>query len=218
MGEIERVQGLLFDLDGLLVDSEPTWFEVEGAFLGRLGHEWTRADAEACMGQGTPNTLRIWRERFGVEVDIERDTETILDEMAARAGRMPLKEGALELLDTAWGRGLPMAVASSSRRRLIQAVVSAKGIDRYFRAIVSGQDVQRGKPAPDIFLRAASAIGVPIEACLVLEDALAGVRAGAEAGAWVVSVPSVHHPEFARLSTVVTSLRDVAGWFGAGRG
>lgn len=212
MTDIRGIQALIFDLDGLLVDSEPTWFEVEGAFLAGLGHVWTRADAEACMGQGTPNTLRIWRERYGVELDIDRDTETIIGRVIDRAGQMPLKTGALELLQAAKARGLPMAVASSSRRRLIESVVAAKGIAGYFQAIVSGQEVERGKPAPDIFLRAASVLGVPIGACMVLEDALAGVRAGKDAGAWVVAVPSVEHADFARLATVVESLGEVASW------
>jgi HAD superfamily hydrolase (TIGR01509 family) len=204
------VAALVFDLDGLLVDSEPVWFEVEGAFLARLGHGWTRREAEVCMGQGTPSTLRHWRERFGINVDLERDTERIMDGVIARAGDIAVKPGARELL--AWGeaRGVPMAVASSSRHRLIEAVLGATGLRRHFAAVVSGQDVARGKPAPDIFLRAASVLGVEPGRCVVLEDALAGAEGARAAGALVIAVPSAPSPRFAELATrVIGSLTEV---------
>lgn len=196
-------EGLIFDLDGLLVDSEPVWFEVEGGFLAELGHTWTREEAEACMGQGTPNTLRIWRERHGVEVDIPRDTERIVDRMIARAGDMQLKKGAQALVERAWSERCPMAVASSSPRRLIEAVLEAKGLRTFFRVVVSGQEVPRGKPAPDVFLRAGELLGVPMNACVVLEDTLAGTRAGVDAGARVLAVPSVASPAIDELATWV---------------
>lgn len=201
------VRALLFDLDGLLVDSEPVWFEVESAFLATLGHVWTHADALACMGQGTPNTLRLWRDRFGVEVDLERDTETILDGVIARAPSIPLKPGARSLLEWAARRRVPMAVASSSRHRLIEAVLAAKDLRPYFASVVSGQDVSRGKPAPDIFLLAAERLGVPPEQCVVLEDAVAGTMGALAAGAQVIVVPSAPDPRFATLAAhVVASL------------
>ena len=196
---------LIFDLDGLLVDSEPTWFEVEGGFLAELGHRWTREDADRCMGQGTPNTLRIWRERFGVEVDLARDTERIIDRVIARADRIPLKPGVSELLDAARKANVPMAVASSSPRRLIEAVLAAKGIRQFFEAVASGQEVLQSKPAPDVFLRAAELLGVRAERSIVLEDALAGVRAGRAAGSRVIAIPSVPSEEFAALATWVLS-------------
>jgi HAD superfamily hydrolase (TIGR01509 family) len=209
------VQALIFDLDGLLIDSEPTWFQVEGAFLAKFGFAWTRAEAEACMGQGTPHTLQVWRDKHGIEIDVERDTETILSEVIARAAEMPLKTGALELLDRARSLGLPMAVASSSRTRLIRAMLASKGIEPYFHIVVSGQDVARGKPEPDIFLRAAELLGASPSKCIVLEDALAGVRAGVAAGCFVLAVPSVQSPDFERCGArVVASLRDVSDWLG----
>jgi HAD superfamily hydrolase (TIGR01509 family) len=215
--EPRNVQALIFDLDGLLVDSEPTWFEVEGAFLARFGFEWTREEADACMGQGTPNTLRFWRDKHGIEIDLERDTESIVSDVIARAPQMPLKTGALDLLNTARSLGLPMAVASSSRTRLIRAVLASKGIESYFRLVVSGQDVARGKPAPDIFLRAAELLGARPSRCVVLEDALAGVHAGVAAGCLVFAVPSVHSPEFERCGArVVSSLLGVSAWLDAG--
>jgi len=209
MVALRKPRGLIFDLDGLLVDSEPIWFEVEGGFLRELGHEWTEHDAASCMGQGTPNTLRIWRERFGVEVDIPRDTERIVDRMIARAKDMRLKAGALDTVRAGQRAGVPMAVASSSPRRLIDAVLEAKGLTTFMRAVVSGQEVPRGKPAPDVFLRAAELIGVSASECVVLEDALAGARAGVAAGARVLAVPTIPDPAFRELATwVLDDLRE----------
>jgi len=198
-----RPHALIFDLDGLLVDSEPIWFEVEGGFLADLGHTWTRQEADACMGQGTPNTLRIWRERHGVDVDIERDTERIIDRMIARADGMKLQAGALSLLDRAKGENCRMAVASSSPRRLIEAVLEAKGIRSFFEVVVSAQEVPRPKPAPDVFVRAGELLDVPMKSCVVLEDTLAGTRAGIDAGARVIAVPSVPSAALNALATWV---------------
>ena len=203
-------RALLFDLDGLLIDSEPTWFQVEGGFLAELGYTWTHEEANACMGQGTPNTLRIWRERYGVCVDIARDTERIIDRMIARADEMPLQPGALALLERMQDEGCPAAVASSSPRRLIEAVLQAKGIRSYFRVVASAQEVPRPKPAPDVFLRAGELLEVPMSATVVLEDTLAGTRAGVDAGARVLAVPSVQTDEFKALATWVLDDLDQA--------
>ncbi len=202
---------LIFDLDGLLVDSEPTWFRVEGAFLRELGFVWTREAADRCMGQGTPNTLRVWHELFGVEVDVARDTERIIDRVIGLADDIPMKPGALELLGIARKNRTPMAVASSSPRRLIEAVLEAKKIRHLFDAVASGQEVARSKPAPDVFLRAAELLGVAPEACVVLEDAIAGVKGGLAAGARVLAVPSVSGDGFGQLATwVVADLHEAA--------
>jgi HAD superfamily hydrolase (TIGR01509 family) len=195
--------GLIFDLDGLLVDSEPFWFEAEAAFLRSLGHDWTQQGAEACMGQGTPNTLRYWRDVYGVEVDIERDTERIIDVMIERAFEMRMMKGAMALIERAQARDIPMAVASSSPRRLIEAVLEAKGIRKYFRVVVSGQEVPKAKPAPDVFLRAGEGLGIALQDCVVLEDTLAGTRAGVASGARVLAVPTTPSSEFFELATWV---------------
>lgn len=187
----ETIAAYIFDLDGLLVDSEPIWFQVEGGFLAELGFTWTREAANRCMGQGTPNTLRIWKETFGVDVDIERDTATIIDRMIGKAEAIMLQPGARELLERLHANQLPMAVASSSPRRLIEAVLDAKAVRQYFQVVVSAQEVPRTKPAPDVFLRAAELLRVEPHRCVVFEDAVAGAQAGRAAGCEVIAVPSV---------------------------
>ncbi len=179
---------LVLDMDGLMVDSEPLWFQVERGFAAERGGDWTHELALRCIGRGTPYTLRTMGEIFGFTVDVARDTGEIMDAFVARIGELALKPGCLELLDAAAGR-LPLAVASSSPRRLILAVLDRFGLRPRFRAVVSGEEVLRPKPAPDIFLRAASELGVAPAGCAVFEDSLAGATAGHAAGMFVVAVP-----------------------------
>jgi mannitol-1-/sugar-/sorbitol-6-/2-deoxyglucose-6-phosphatase len=178
---------LVLDMDGLMVDSEPLWFEVESAFAVRRGGAWTHAHADACVGRGLATTLRVMGETFGFPIDAERDTREIIDGFIARVGDLAYKPGCPELLAAA--AAVPMAVASSSPLRLIRAVLDRFAIASIFRAIVSGEQVAHPKPAPDIFERAAAELGIAPARCAVLEDSFAGVTAGRAAGMFVIAVP-----------------------------
>jgi sugar-phosphatase len=192
-------RGLVLDMDGLMVDSEPLWFAVESAFCRERGGDWTLSLAHSCTGQGTPNTLRKMSELFGFAVDPARDTQAIVDRFLARVGELRLKPGLLELLDDA-ETALPIAVASSSPLRLIEGVLGHFGLLARVNAVVSGQSVPAGKPAPDIFLAAAKDLRVPPAECAVLEDSLAGVSAGRAAGMFVIGVPEREDPRFAGVA------------------
>jgi mannitol-1-/sugar-/sorbitol-6-/2-deoxyglucose-6-phosphatase len=181
-------RALLLDMDGLLVDSEPLWFEVERAFAATRGADFTHAQGVACVGRGIAKTLAFMHETFGFAVDVERDAAEIVDLFVARVDGLALKPGAAELVAATRGR-MKMALASSSSRRLIAAVVARFDLASSLDAIVSGDDVAHQKPAPDIFLLAAAELGVPADACAVLEDSLAGATAGRAAGAYVIAVP-----------------------------
>ena len=178
---------LVLDMDGLMVDSEPLWFEVERAFAADRGGEWTLALAHVAVGQGLATTLRMMHEAFGFPVDLARDTAAIQDAFVDRVGSLALKPGCIELLDAA--AGVPLSVASSSPMRLIRAVLQRFAITSRFQVIVSGESVAQPKPAPDIFLRTAKELGVDPVRCAVLEDSFAGATAGHAAGMFVVAVP-----------------------------
>jgi sugar-phosphatase len=180
-------RALVLDMDGLMVDSEPLWFQVERDFAAARGAAWTHALALTCTGRGTPYTLGVMGERFGFAVDVARDTEEMTDRFLGRLADLTLKPGCRELLDAA--EGMPLAVASSSPLRLIQGVLARFGLVARFRAVVSGQEVERPKPAPDIFLRAAALLGAAPADCAVFEDSLAGATAGQAAGMFVIAVP-----------------------------
>jgi sugar-phosphatase len=194
-----RVDALLLDMDGLLVDSEPLWHEVERAFARRRGAEWTAELAHACIGKGLASTLAAMTDRFGFATDVARDGAELVDAFIARAPELRLKTGSSELLAHADGK-VPLALASSSSERLVQAVMERFALRDRFRAIVSGDAVARPKPAPDIFLEAARRVGVPAAACIVLEDSLAGVAAARAAGMRVVAVPERDVPAFTGLA------------------
>ena len=183
-----RARALLLDMDGLLIDSEPLWFEVEGDFARSRGGEWTPALAHACIGQGLAHTLDVMHRAFGLDVDVSRDGAEILDRFIAKIGGLALKPGGRELLTEAHGR-VALALASSSARRLVEAVVTRFELGHFLGAVVSGDDVALPKPAPDIFLLAASRLGVAPADCVVLEDSLAGATAGRAAGMRVIAVP-----------------------------
>ncbi len=178
---------LVLDMDGLLVDSEPLWFDVERAFAAERGGDWTEGHAHAAVGRGLATTLVMMHEGFGFPVDVARDTAALQDAFVDRVGSLSLKPGCMELLDAA--AGVPLSVASSSPMRLIRAVLQRFAITDRFQVIVSGESVAHPKPAPDIFLRTAADLGVEPARCAVLEDSLAGATAGHAAGMFVIAVP-----------------------------
>jgi sugar-phosphatase len=179
---------LVLDMDGLMVDSEPLWFQVERDFLARRGGEWTPALARRCVGQGTARTLGVMSELFGIPIDVAQGTAEIVEAFVRRVGELALKPGCRELLDELDGK-IPLAVASSSPHRLIRAVLGGFDLLPRFAAVVSRDDVARPKPAPDIFAHAAARLGVAAADCAVFEDSPAGAAAGRAAGMFVVAVP-----------------------------
>jgi HAD superfamily hydrolase (TIGR01509 family) len=190
---------LLFDLDGLMVDSEPVWFEVQRAFIRARGGEWTDELARRCVGGGLTNALRIMGEAYGFTPDLALHSQAMVDAFIERVEAIALKPGCRELVEAARARLLPCAVASSSTRRLVEATLARFGLLDGFGAVVTGDSVANAKPAPDIFLRAASLLGVPPYACVVLEDSILGVRAARAAGMAVIAVPE-HRGEFPKFA------------------
>ena len=199
-----------------MVDSEPLWFALQSDFVvERCGGEWTAAHGHACAGGGLANALRIMERAFGFAVDIERDCAWMMDAFVARIDRLEMKTGLVELLDAAKERAVPCAVASSSTRRLVGATLDRLGLQSRFAAVVTGECVAHPKPAPDIFLEAAARLGVSASACVVLEDAVAGVQAARAAKMRVVAVPERDAAPFAGLAdAVVANLHEARSLLG----
>ena len=183
-----RPRALILDMDGLMIDSEPLWYRVEAEFARARGGAWTPELAASCIGRGMRATLDTMHRICGFAVEHDRDAAEIVDRFMARVGELTLKRGCLDLLHAARGR-VPVALASSSPRRLIEAVVKALELGPNLDVVLSGEVVAHPKPAPDLFLRAAADLGAPPEACVVLEDSLAGVQAGRAAGMIVIAMP-----------------------------
>jgi HAD superfamily hydrolase (TIGR01509 family) len=206
-----RVAAVLFDMDGLLVDSEPVWYDVESAAVARLGGLWTPADQAACIGGTMAASCRYIIERTQASVSVDALSKEMIDEMVARfRSDLPLHAGALELLDALQERGVPIGLVTSSYRRLVDAALDSLGADR-FDVTVAGDEVTHGKPDPEPYLTACERLGVEPSRTVVLEDAENGVIAAEAAGCVVVAVPSVAPIDPAPRRHIVTSLT-TPGW------
>ncbi len=190
-----RFAAVIFDLDGVLVDSEIWWDEVRAAYASQRGRRWTEDDRVAVMGQNSRQWARTMRTRLDVpdaEADIERSVVEAIVERYRREGA-PVIEGAVEVIRRLEGR-LPIAVASSAHREVIDVALDALDLGTAFDVVVSSDEVAHGKPAPDVYLEAARRLGIPPAACLVVEDSRNGVLAGIAAGMTVALVPNASIP------------------------
>jgi HAD superfamily hydrolase (TIGR01509 family) len=192
---VAGIEAVLFDLDGVLVDTEPWWHEVRVAWAGARGRAWRPRDSRLCMGRSSREWSEIMRDRLRVAdapIDIERAIVAALVERYA-SEPVPLVAGAPEAVAAVAAR-VPVAIASSAHPAVIRAAIAAAGLAPLFAAIVSSDDVARGKPAPDVYLEAARRLGVAPARCLVIEDSRNGVLAGRAAGMRVVLVPNASVP------------------------
>ena len=186
-----NIQAVIFDMDGLLMDSEGVGLEV----MHRCGF-LQRKDIpipliEKTLGANTQAASQMYHE-FDPQIDTVRLFQDFTKAMhdLAREKKIPLKKGALELLGAIKEKGLPCAVASSSYLDTIELYLDSVNVKHYFSALVTAHGLP-SKPAPDVFLKAAKALDTPPESCLVLEDSLHGVKAGRNAGMIVCMVPDL---------------------------
>jgi HAD superfamily hydrolase (TIGR01509 family) len=197
-------QAALFDLDGLLVDSEPLWFEAECAVMARLGGQWGPADQAALIGGSLDRTVTYVLARAAQPDRASRHevARWLLDEMTGLmlARGLPVKPGARELLAEVAGAGIPHALVTSSARQIMQAALAVT--EMRFPVTVCGEDVRRTKPDPEPYLLAAARLGVPPGGCVVLEDSPSGATAARAAGCPVIAVPSVPIPAVPGIVTV----------------
>lgn len=200
---------VLFDMDGLLVDSEPLWYDVEVEIVRRHGGTWAPADQHACLGGPLQRTAAVMAGRVPSPVS-PADVETELTEgMALRLGRgVPLKPGAGELLAALAAAGVPCGLVSSSYRRLVDLVLRDLRPGT-FAVSVAGDEVTHRKPHPEPYLTAAARLGVPASRCVVLEDSLTGLLAGEAAGCACVGVPDIAPIPATSTRPVITSLADI---------
>lgn len=186
---------VIFDLDGVIVDSEIWWDETRHAFAAEHGRTWTPGDQAAVMGANSAAWARIMRERLDLDLPEERIEREIVDGMVERFRRdgAPRIDGAVETVERIAAHR-PVAIASSAHHAVIDAALEATGLAGTFAAVVSSDDVAHGKPAPDVYLEVARRLGVDPARALVVEDSRNGVLAGKAAGMTVVLVPNASVP------------------------
>lgn len=175
---------VIFDMDGVLIDSEPTHERIEQELFEELGIALTLAEHRRYQGTGS---IEMWRSIIG-EHALDAEAASLSERQRSRflasleEGAIPRIGGIVELVARLHGRGVPLAVASSSAGPVVRRVLSHTGLAELFRVVVSGDEVLRSKPAPEIFLLAADRLGLVPKMCLVVEDSENGVAAAKAAG------------------------------------
>ena len=187
----QELQAVLFDMDGLIVDSEPLWFEVECAVMARLGGEWNEADQRALIGGSLPRTVSYLLARAIRPASPDEISRWLVDGMTSllMSRTLTMLPGAAELLTEVRAAGIPHALVTSSERPIMDAVLLQLGVS--FGATVCAGDVTRGKPDPEPYLKAASLLRADPRQCVALEDSPNGVAAAEAAGCKMVAVPSL---------------------------
>ncbi len=207
------IQAVIFDLDGLLLDSESAWDGGRKALVAEHGLEWPDGATEAMLGMSSPEWSRYVHEELGVPLDppeiSDRVVKHVLDSYHER---LPLLRGADEAVARIAERW-PLALASSSNKQVIDRVMETSGWGRVFRAWVSSEEVGRGKPAPDVFLEALSRLDVEAAHAAGIEDSHNGILAARAAGVRVIAVPNHEFPPgpdaLAAADVVLGSLDDL---------
>ena len=205
---------VIFDLDGVLVDSEGVWNEVRKQFVEENGGRWHDGAQRDMMGMSSVEWSRYVRDRLGVDMDPERISREVADGVVdVYREKLPLLPGAVDAVK-ALTEEWPLGLASSSNRHVIDLALELAKIADDFQATVSSEEVGAGKPAPDVYLEAARRLGVDSEACAAIEDSTNGIRSARAAGMAVIAVPNQDYPpEPAALEladVTVESLTEVA--------
>jgi HAD superfamily hydrolase (TIGR01509 family) len=191
---LSAIVAVVFDLDGVLVDSEHVWDDVREELARERGGRWHEHAQADMMGMSAPEWSRYMHDVIGLaEPPSEIDDEVVRRLLARYAEELPLIGGAGEAVERLAG-SFRLGVASSSNRRVIDAVLGESGLARFFEATVSSEEVPRGKPAPDVFLEAARRLAVDPAECAAIEDSTNGIRAARAADMRVVAIPNARYP------------------------
>lgn len=188
------IAAVVFDLDGVILQTEEVWDEVRGRYVVEQGGRYDAAAQRAMMGMSAPEWSRYLAEDLGVPGTPEEISADIVRLMEARyREELPLIPGARDAVERLAARW-PLGLASSSNRPLIDAALELAGLDVFFQATVSSEEVARGKPAPDVYLEAARRLGVPAERCSAVEDSDSGIRSAKAAGMHTIAIPNPNFP------------------------
>jgi HAD superfamily hydrolase (TIGR01509 family) len=207
------IEAVVFDMDGVLIESEEVWDAVREAYVRERGGRYDEEIQRAMMGMSSHEWSRYLHETAGLAASPDTINAEVVESMlAAYREHLPLVEGAVAAVQRLAAR-YPLAVASSSNRPLIDAVLDASGLEAFFRATVSSEEVARGKPAPDVYLEAARRLGVVPARCAAIEDSHSGIRSARAAQMHVVAIPNPTYPPdedaLAQADVVIRSLEEL---------
>ena len=205
------IAAVVFDLDGLLLDSEQVWDEVREQLARERGGRWHGGAQRDMMGMSSPEWSRYMHEVIGLRESPEQISAEVVRRLELRyREQLPLLDGAVEAVERpaeVW----PLGLASSSNRDLIDLVLDLAGLARSFRATVSSEEVARGKPAPDVYLEAARRLGQDPARCAAVEDSANGIRSAHAAGMRVIAIPNPAFPPDEALAVADAVLDSIRG-------
>ena len=182
-------EAVFFDMDGLMVDSEPEWFKSETEVTAAFGYSWLEEDQVACLGGPLTKVGQYMFDKCGQQQSPQFFTQTLIDTQVARMrGNTPTMPGAIELVRELQLHGVKTALVSASPRNIVDAVLDNLGHD-LFPFSISSDDVAVTKPDPECYLKAATLSGSEISECLVFEDSITGITAAKASGAYLIAVP-----------------------------
>jgi HAD superfamily hydrolase (TIGR01509 family) len=209
-----RIAAVIFDLDGVLLDSETAWVEVKKEFTEESGGHWKDRAQWDMLGMSSTEWSQYMHDELAVPVPPEQISSEVAERLVERyRQRLPLLPGAVGAVRSL-AREWPLAVASSSNRNVIDLVLEQAGLAVAFAATVSSEEVERGKPAPDVYLEAARRMAVEPESCAAIEDSGNGIRSAHAAGMAVIAVPNKDFPPdpdaLALAALVLDSLRELS--------
>ena len=210
---MRAIEAAVFDMDGVLVDTERDWDAARRSVAEALGGEWSPSATTDMIGMSAPEWSAYMHDELGVNAEPAEIDRRVVAEMLDRVGGgPPLLPGAADAVRDLAARW-PLGLASSANREVIDAVLGASGLAPLFTATVSSEEVARGKPAPDVYLAAAEALNVAPSAVVAIEDSANGIRSAAAAGMLVVALPNAHYPPgpeaLAQADLVIESLAEL---------
>ncbi|HEX3752110.1 MAG TPA: HAD family phosphatase [Streptosporangiaceae bacterium] len=216
------IEAVVFDLDGVLIDSEPVWEHVRRGLVAGYGGRWPDDAQQRLMGMSTQEWARYLGEDLGIGLPPDQVARLVIRAMAGQyQHHLPLLPGAVDAVRRMAGRW-PLGLASSSPPALIHTVLTTAGIAPLVTVSISTEQVAQGKPAPDVYLAVASQLGVAPERAVAVEDSSNGLRSAAAAGLRVVAVPRPEYPPapdaLARAQTVLKDLDELTVDLVAGLG
>jgi HAD superfamily hydrolase (TIGR01509 family) len=207
------IDAVVFDLDGVLIQSEEVWDEVRERYVRERGGRYDAEIQRAMMGMSSTEWSRYLHEAAGVPDEPARVNAAVVERMlAAYRAHLPLIDGALDAVERL-SQAFTLAVASSSNRPIIDGVLAAAGLAGFFAVTVSSEEVARGKPAPDVYLEAAHRLGLAPERCAAVEDSHGGIRSAKAAGLRVLAIPNPTYPpdpdSLAQADVILRSLDEL---------
>ena len=209
-GQSEFFDAVFFDMDGLMVDSEPEWFQSETEVTAKFGYKWSEEDQIACLGGPLTRVGKYMHDKCEGAETPEYFTQTLIDTQALKMrGSTPTMPGALELVRELQAQEIKTGLVSASPRNIVDAVLDNLGHD-LFPFSISSDDVHNTKPSPDCYLKAATMTNSNIDNCLVFEDSLTGMTAATSSGAYLIAVPHLVEITESSKVRVITSLEQMS--------